>query len=203
LKRTVFLLFMIFVLGMPHITFGSQPMDVLREAVDKAIRILDAPGLASEPERGSRLEDLWTLAREVIDFQEFANRCLMSDWNRFTAGERAEFAAAFVDFLKKAYLPRVANAYDGQRIRFVGEKIQDENNALVNVEVLWRDLQVPVEVRMLKNRSRWKVYDVVFFGVSIVGNYRVQIHSLLRTGSPAGLIEILKKKREAVPQSEE
>ena len=201
MKRAVSLLFVILFLSVPHIALGSQPTDVLREAVDKAIRILDEPGLASEPERSSRLEDLWTLAREVIDFQEFANRCLMSDWNRFAAGERAEFASAFVDFLKKAYLTRVANAYDGQKIRFVGEKIQDENNALVKVEVLWRDLQMPVEVRMLKSRSRWKVYDVVFFGVSIVGNYRVQIHSLLRSGSPAGLIDILKKKGSA-PESE-
>jgi phospholipid transport system substrate-binding protein len=194
MKRIASFLFVILFLNIPRISAGSQPVEVLHQAVGKAIQIMEGANLSSDLERNSRLEELWDLAREVFDFQEFARRSLASNWKRFTAEERKEFTAAFTDFLKRIYLPRAAGGYDGQEVRFMGEEILDETNALVKVQILWKNITLPIEVRMLKRNSRWRVYDVLFQGISALKNYRAQFQSLLRRETPADVIERLKQK---------
>jgi phospholipid transport system substrate-binding protein len=110
--------------------------------------------------------------------------------------ERREFAAAFADFLKRIYLPRAVGEYDGQEVRFMEEDILDETNTLVKVQILSKNIKMPLEVRMLKRDSRWKVYDVLFQGISALKNYRAQFQFLLRRESPAEVIERLKQKQE-------
>jgi len=192
MKRVASFLFVILFLTLPRTSIGSQPAEDLREAVDKAIRILDEPELPSRLGSNSRLEKLWRVTREIFDFEEFARRCLASDWKRFTVEERREFTAAFSGFLKRIYLSRAVDGYDGQEVEFLGQNILDETNALVRLQVLWKNMKFPLEVRMLKKDSRWKVYDVLFFGISVLKNYRAQFHSLLRRESPAEVISRLR-----------
>jgi phospholipid transport system substrate-binding protein len=54
---------------------------------------------------------------------------------------------------------------------------------------------VPFNDRVFQNKSgTWKVYDVIVENVSLVINYRSQFSESLDKGTPAELLEILRKK---------
>ena len=50
-----------------------------------------------------------------------------------------------------------------------------------------------VDYRMHLRNGRWLVYDVLIGGVSIIDNFRSQLHRLLRDVSYAGMIEKLRE----------
>src|SRR5436189_180038 len=54
-----------------------------------------------------------------------------------------------------------------------------------------------VEYRMHRREDRWLVYDIFVEGVSLVGNYRAQFNTLVRTSSYA---ELLRRMRARVTE---
>ena len=48
--------------------------------------------------------------------------------------------------------------------------------------------------QVLTEKERWKVYDVVIEGVSLVNNYRTQFREILANKTPEALLDILRKK---------
>jgi phospholipid transport system substrate-binding protein len=47
---------------------------------------------------------------------------------------------------------------------------------------------------VIKRKGQWKVYDIQFFGVSAVRNYRAQFNSLLRKETPDQVIERVRER---------
>jgi phospholipid transport system substrate-binding protein len=48
--------------------------------------------------------------------------------------------------------------------------------------------------QLIEEKGRWKVYDVVIEGVSLVNNYRTQFREILANQTPKALLDILRKK---------
>ncbi len=65
---------------------------------------------------------------------------------------------------------------------------------MVEIKVLWKNLEVPVKLRMKSNYGKWKVYDLSALGISAVSSYRAQLHQVLQKKSPEEVIEIFKEK---------
>ena len=89
---------------------------------------------------------------------------------------------------------KLQTRYNGEKVFFINQKIINKSKALVEINVLWKNLEVPVTLRMKKNHGKWKIYDLTAFGVSTVGNYRAQIHQIMQKKSPEEMIEIIKEK---------
>ena len=49
---------------------------------------------------------------------------------------------------------------------------------------------------MPRSDDRWLIYDVSIEGVSLIGNYRTQFNSVLRTSSYGGLVKRMRAKAE-------
>jgi phospholipid transport system substrate-binding protein len=68
------------------------------------------------------------------------------------------------------------------------------SKALVDIEVTWKKLKIPLTLRMTNRSGQWKVYDLSALGINAVSNYRAQFKSILSKDSPYQLIGRLKKK---------
>ena len=80
------------------------------------------------------------------------------------------------------------------RLRYLDETI-DGDRARVGLLILTRrDVNIPVEVRLVHRDERWLVWDVVLDGISVVGNYRAQFDRIMRRGSYATLVAHLRAK---------
>jgi phospholipid transport system substrate-binding protein len=131
---------------------------------------------------------------QVFDFREFSRRVVASHWKKFSPRQRDEFSKAFAEFLGKFYLGRLQTRYNGQKVFYGDQKLISKSRALVEVKVLWKNVEIPVELRMKKRLGTWKVYDLSALGINAVGNYRAQFQKLLQTNSPDQVIETIKEK---------
>jgi phospholipid transport system substrate-binding protein len=70
------------------------------------------------------------------------------------------------------------------------------NKVVVKTEVLQPGLQpISVNYRMLLSNGRWKAYDIMIEGVSLVTNYRSTFSNEVKTkGSLAAVIDGLAKR---------
>jgi phospholipid transport system substrate-binding protein len=182
------------VLGLPYLSFGSQPLEVLQQGVNEGIRILQDPLFQDTTRKNIGRQKLFEITRRIFDFEEFSRRVLASHWKKFTPQQRKEFVDVFSDFLGKFYLSKLQEKYMNEKVIFLNQEITGNARALVNIKVLWRDLAVPVKIRMLKRKGAWKAYDLSVLGISAVKNYRAQFKMILRKESPQQVIDRLKKK---------
>ena len=78
----------------------------------------------------------------------------------------------------------------------MGEKI-DGDYAVVNTKIITkRNVETPIEYRLLNKNDKWEVYDVVIEGVSLVNNYRNQFNKIIRRDSYEELVKRMKNKQE-------
>ncbi len=182
----------------PALASAGGPLDDLRRGIDRGIQILEDPRYIDNSLKSDQQRELWEVMKQTFDFNEFSRRVLASHYKDFTPQQRNVFSHTFAEFLGKFYLSRLQRRYNGEKIFYIDEKIVSESRALIAVEVLWKNLQVPVELRMIKKDGTWKVYDLTALGVNAVANYRAQFQRILKDSSPDRVIDIVREKIRAL-----
>jgi phospholipid transport system substrate-binding protein len=178
----------------PAPILGEQPLEAVQRGIDKGISVLEDPQYQDASQRSEQAQKLWEVIQEIFDFKEFSRRVLASHWKKFSSRQREEFVELMGKFLGKLNLHKLQTRYNGEKVYYIDQKIINQTRALVEIKVLWKNLEVPVELRMKKSRGKWKVYDLSVLGISAVGNYRAQIHRILQKNSPEEVLEIFKEK---------
>lgn len=107
--------------------------------------------------------------------------------------EKAEFIGLFTSILKNTYLGETGT-YSAKKIVLVGEKERGKYATIQTNFILNTGKEAAVDFRMMSNDGKWKIYDVIIEGVSLVNNYRSQFSSILVKSPYAELIKRLKKK---------
>jgi len=182
--------------GVAEPASAGAPTDTLKSYGDVVLKILEDPALKSPERKNDRRAAVRKVAEEIFDLSETAKRALGPHWQQRTPAEREEFTQLFADLLETTYIARI-DEYGGERIRYVGEKI-DGDNAVVQTRVFTRKgTEVPVEARMLRRGDKWYIYDVILENVSLISNYRAQFDKIIRTSSYGELVKRLKERKTA------
>ena len=197
IKRYLICFIVLLTLGIYSAALGFQPIDEIRDPMDKIIQILRDPQYQSAPQKADQRQKIWLIVNEFFDFKEISQRTLARFWKNFTPEQQQEFVETFSEFLANIYLKRIQGEYKNEKVVFIGQDLLSKSKASVKTKVIREDsIEIPVEYSLLKKDNAWKVYDVVIEGVSLVKNYRTQFRGILLKQEPARLIEILKKKNE-------
>jgi phospholipid transport system substrate-binding protein len=194
LMKKGFFICVLVVLSTPSVSHSEQPIDVLQRNINAGIAILEDPQYQDITEKNRQQEILCERAWEAFDFKEFSKRVLGSNWRTFTSSQRGQFLEVFSAFLCKYYITRLQERYTGEKVIYLSQHSQADSRALVKVSVLWKGVEVPVELRMLKRNDTWKVYDIIVLGVSGVRNYRAQFQTILLKQSPMQVIGLIEKR---------
>ena len=173
---------------------GSQPMDDLKKSVDDGLRILQDPHYRPADRKAMQQQQLRQVLFRDFDFWEFSKRVLADQWGLFTDAQRSEFVEVFARFLADHYLARLQERYTDERVVVRGQKITAPGRAVVTSGVIWMNREFPVEVRMHARSGKWRIYDVSVIGISAVQIYRAQFQEIMRTHSPAQVIELIKRR---------
>ena len=173
--------------------WAGPPTEQLRVHVDQVIKILQRPELQGESKTMERRKAVREVANQIFDFQETGKRSLGRHWQNRTPAERTEFTQLFADLLEHAYISRI-DQYSGENVKYVGESVEGDL-AEIRTKILTKQgSEVPVDYRLLREGDRWRVYDVVIEGVSLVSNYRTQFNKIIQTSSFNDLIAKLRAK---------
>jgi phospholipid transport system substrate-binding protein len=190
--RAFFLGLIIF--SAPAVLFALEPLEAVRQNIEKGIRVLEDPQYEDDSRKPEQQQILWEIMQQTYDFHEFSRKVLASHWYKFSPAQRNEFVRVFSEFLGKFYLEKLQDQYSSQKVNFISQQIISSSRALVNIEVSWKKVNVPLTLRITKRSGQWKVYDLSALGINAVSNYRAQLKSILSKESPQQIIGRIKDK---------
>ena len=189
--------------AIPVLADGEQPIDALQRGVEAGFRVLKDRGLREADRKETQQLKLRVILDQLFDFRVFSKKVLASNWKNFTPAQRNEFVRVFAEFLGKYYMSKLQEKYKDETLIYVGQEMRSATRALVHIKVVWKGQKIPVDLRMIKRRGMWKVYDIEVLGISAVRNYRAQFQSLLAKETPAQVIERLKQRIEKIEQKQQ
>jgi phospholipid transport system substrate-binding protein len=170
------------------------PTDQLRSATDRVLKVLQDPALKQGGSVDARRQRIRSIADEIFDWHETGKRALARHWQTRSPKEQEEFSALFADLVERSYIGRIEQ-YSGERIVYTGDTV-DGDQATVQTKLITKaNTEIPIDYRMQKEGDRWRAYDVVIEGVSLVGNYRSQFNRIIAQSGYDALVGKLKAKQ--------
>jgi phospholipid transport system substrate-binding protein len=188
------------VLFTPRTAPAGPPTDQLKDRVDQILKVVQDPELKKESRAAERRAAIRRIASEIFDFEDTSKRALGRYWQERTPEERKEFVQLFTDLLEHSYVSKIEQ-YHGEKISYVGETLDGDVATVRTRIVTQKGTEVPIDYRMQRQGDRWRVYDVVIEGVSLVSNYRTQFNKIIQTSSYKDLVEKLRAKAFAAPET--
>jgi phospholipid transport system substrate-binding protein len=193
-KKHIIFFFILLLVAAPAIC-AQSPQDILKVHIDRVIDVLKDPSLTGEAGKKIKIEKISEITEDIFDFTELSKRSLGRAWKQFTPEQQTEFVSLYKKLLKNTYADRIVS-YNNEKIKFGKEVRLSDTATEVQTTIGTQTGDVSINYRMMQDEVSWRVYDVVIEGVSLINNYRTQFRGILANNTPAGLIEILKKKVE-------
>ena len=175
---------------------AGPPTDQVKGATDQVLKTLQDPALKSPDKTAERRKQLRAVVDQVFDWEETGKRALARHWQPLKAEQRQEFSALFADLVERSYVGKI-EAYSGEKIAYGGDTIEGEQ-ATVKTRLLTKSQPqgIPIDYRVQKEGDRWRAYDVLIEGVSLVGNYRSQFNRIIQQSGYDELVKKMKTKQE-------
>lgn len=172
---------------------AGEPTDAIRSAIDRGVDVIKGANLRDRKQRTETIERLRPIVYPLFDFKEMAMRSLGSNWRSLDGQQQSEFVTVFTKLLERTYADQI-DLYSGQQVVYRSERA-DGDYVEVDTQLISSDKQrYSVVYRLHKVDGKWRIYDVVAEGISIVSNYRAQFARTLNKSSFPALLENMKQK---------
>jgi phospholipid transport system substrate-binding protein len=180
---------------------AGEPTIQIRGTSDKILALLHDPALQTDARNAERRQLIRKELDQRVDWATVARSSLGRHWAKRTRAEQAEFVTLFSRFLAENSIDKFQTNYvEVAKIEYLGEKRLDEY-ASVKAQLTTKDqIEHPVEYRLQKAGTDWRIYDVLVEGVSMVKNYRDQFDDILAKSSYEHLVADLRAKLREGPQ---
>jgi phospholipid transport system substrate-binding protein len=185
------------ILGLPAVAWPGAPTEQLRTSINEVIEVLENPEMKKPEKHEERRKLLERIIGRRFSYEEMAKRTLGSEWAKRTPEERKDFVASFQTLLTNTYIGRIEN-YSGEKIQYLKE-LSDGEFAEVRTQIDTGKSMIPLDYKMAKKDSEWRVYDVVVEGTGLVQNYREQFRRILRKDSFEALSKMIRDKAAGIP----
>ncbi len=176
---------------------AGEPMDLVRQTTEQVIHILEDPQLQGSAHQAERQARLRRISGQAFDWQEMAQRALGVHWRDRTPQQQQEFVALLRDLVERVYMQRLESAIEEKReIQYEGEEIEGARAVVMTEVVTTRGQEVPIRYRLHNPDGRWRIYDVLVEGISLVNNYRSQFNHIITSSSYQALVEKMRARQD-------
>ena len=114
-------------------------------------------------------------------------------WTQMENSQKDNFIDAFKYKMTSTYMKSIT-VFDGEKIEFLpyipGKK---DNLAFVKSKYIMASGDIEVNYRLVRNNEGWKVYDIIFDGISLMKNYRTDFRQHVNKRGVESLIDNLRK----------
>lgn len=147
-------------------------------------------------------EVLRTIVREelipFIDYRFSAFKVLGKHFRKAEKEELVEFVSVFRDYLVTTYAVALAY-YDDQTVQFAPAQTLDAKDKHVVVRALVKDkdrpdIKIAFSLRKDSNTDKWRAYDMVAEGISMLSTKQSEFESILRQQGIRTVIDLMKDK---------
>jgi phospholipid transport system substrate-binding protein len=186
--------FVFLLLGAPFGTARAEesllpPQQVIQETSDKLQRSLQQKQFKDDFVKATKLVE--EIINPHVDFDRVSYMILGKYWKPASPDQRERFKKEFRTLLVRTYTTAFTE-YANWTIRYLPLRMDpDDKRVVVHTQILQPGAQpVGVDYRMVKSDGRWKVYDVLIEGISLVQNYRTSFtEEIARSGSLEDFID--------------
>ena len=176
--------------------------DAMKASIDELLRVVQDKDLkqpAKTPERRKLLEQT---VSERFDFEEMSLRALGAPWKQLSDQEKKEFVALFRTLLINTYREQI-ETYSGDGVQYLNERVEkagDKEYAEVRTKIFLSDKsELRLDYKLInKDKTNWRVYDVVIQDIGLISNYQKQFTKIIRTSSYQGLVDQLRAKSDKI-----
>jgi len=184
------------------VVFGSASAwasvtDEVKQTVDQVVSIVSDANLKKAQNEEKRRAALKSTISRIFDYGEMAKRSLGVHWKERSSSERKEFVGLFASLLENSYANKI-ESYHNEKILYDKETVDGDYAEVKSRVVTAKRDEYSLDYRLLKEGSRWMVYDVVIEGVSLVSNYRSQFNKIILNQGYGELVKKLKSKSEEI-----
>ena len=184
---------LVLALALPLAALAGSPKEAVEVDVQKVLTTMVEPAFKDQS-REVKITKIRSIINEIFDYTELSKRTLGREWAKFSAAQQTEFVKLFSDLLEKTYADRLL-AYSNEKVVFDKENMLNEGQAEVFSNVLTADgKKIPLDYRLVLKDGKWRVYDVIIEGISMVKNYRDQFRDILAKDSPEQVLKMLREK---------
>ena len=114
-------------------------------------------------------------------------------WTEMAESQKNDFVEAFQYRMTSTYMKSIT-AFDGEKVVFLPyEPGKRENIAYVKSKYLIPGGDIAVDYRLIKKSEEWKVYDIIFDGISLMKNYRADFREHVSQNGIESLIASLRE----------
>jgi phospholipid transport system substrate-binding protein len=171
---------------------AQSPTAYIRGILNHVMTIQNNPSL-NHQERGQEIRQI---IRSNFDFNNMARDVLGPTYGRLSSSQRNQFIGTFQYLFQDSYTRMVLNFLKNENIEY-GAASQQGGKAKVNTVIKRPNENIPVTY-LMRGSGRWKLYDVVVDGVSILNTYRTKFSEVIRTKGFNYLIERMNEQRRAL-----
>lgn len=184
---------LVIALALPLQALAAGAKETVETQVNKVLSALSAPDFKDKP-REAKIAKIREIINQVFDYQELSKRTVGRDWKKMSDAQKNEFVTLFSELLENVYADRLL-AYSNEKVIFGDATELKKGRVEVESHVqLGGGKTAPLNYRVMLKDGKWKVYDVVIEGISMVKNYRSQFRSILSKGGPEELLKVLREK---------
>lgn len=189
-------------LGLGLLVFASAsalqaaPADEAKAAVASGIEEVST-AIRERPPQDDLVALLDTLVDKHFAFATTTRLAIGPAWRDFSPEQQARAISLFSRLVIRTYADRVTGDLRptivyGQPLELKAGRVEvptQTTSAGQTYAVAYR-----LELDSKSQPARWRVYDVVAEGVSLISNYRSQFDPIVKKSGPVGLIEALEAK---------
>ena len=172
-----------------------QPQAQVKQMVDSILGVLQQPDLSTAEKK----DQVSGRVQEYLNVESMSRRTLGSYWDGATEEQRHSFSELFVRILEGTYLSRIDD-YSAGTVQYLKQRVKDDK-AIVDTMIVSKELEIPVQYKMIYADGSWQVFDLVIEGVSLVKNYRSSYGEIIRQAGYEGLLARMGEKVQAMESS--
>jgi phospholipid transport system substrate-binding protein len=172
----------------------STPDSLIKTVVSEVMA-----SVKSDPEiqKGNipRIVDL--VEKKIVPYTDMRRTTEMAmgqNWKKATPEQQAQLVSEFKNLLIRTYSGALSQLRD-QTIQFKPLRAApDDKEVIVKTVVIGRGDPVPLDYRLEKTASGWRVYDMNIMGVWLVEAYRNQFANQISQNGVEGLVKFLQDR---------
>ena len=113
-------------------------------------------------------------------------------WTTLSESQKNNFVESFKYRMTSTYMKSIT-AFDGEKVVFLPYNPGPKKNlAYVKSKYLIPGGDIAVDSRLIKKSNSWKVYDIIFDGISLMKNYRADFREHVKEKGIDSLITSLR-----------
>ena len=184
----------IFILITSPVHSGDGPDVFLKKSVDEISNLVSENKDRFERDEDFLRHKMNTIVMPKLDIPLMSRIILGKKiWMSMSEQQKLDFVSAFKYRMTSTYMKSIT-AFDGEKIVFLPfEPGKRPNLALVKSKYIIPAGNIDVNYRLIKNTEGWRVYDIIFEGISLMKNYRADFREHVSESGIDSLIKSLKK----------